>query len=199
MLQNLLIGILAIFLGLVVAGFGYPLFRLVLPIVGFVFGFQIANTIISSWLGSLIVGLGLAAVLAVFAYTLWSVAIGFAGGIIGLAVGGSIGSALHLWGWLTAVLALALAVIFFALAMRFKDLFVIVATAIAGGGMAAYGASVLLPAIFGPVGQPYFLYWVAWIAVAIVGFLVQYPRFKNAGQYGDLMARPPSTGTSTGA
>jgi hypothetical protein len=193
-LQNLVIGILAILLGLVVAGAGYPLFRLVLPIAGFVYGFQIANSVIAGWLGSLIVGLALALLLAVFAYTVWSVAIAFAGAMLGLAVGGAIGTSLNLWGWLTLLIALALGALFLILAMRLKDPFVIVVTAIAGGGMAAFGASTLLPLIFGPPGQPYFLYWVAWIAVAVIGFLVQWALFKNARQYTDLLPPPPSFG-----
>lgn len=187
MLENLIIGILAILLGLVVAFAGYPLFRLVLPIAGFVFGFQIANAVFASWLVGLIVGLALAVLLAVFAYTLWSVAIGFAGAMLGLGIGSSIGTSLNLWGWLTLVLALGLAVLFLILAMRLKDIFVIIATALAGGGMAAFGASTLLPIIFGPPGDPYFLYWVGWIAVAVIGFAVQYARFRTAREYGDMM------------
>ena len=199
MLETLLIGILAILLGLVVAFAGYPLFRLVLPIAGFIYGFQIANAVLSGWLASLIVGLALAALLAVFAYTLWSVAVGFAGAMIGLAVGGGIGTSLHLWGWLTLIIALALGALFLVLAMRLKDPFVMIATAIAGGGMAAFGASTLLPIIFGPPGQPYFLYWVVWIGVAVIGFIAQWAMFKDARQYGDMMAWPPSSSVSTGA
>jgi hypothetical protein len=192
MLENLLIGIAAILLGLVVAFAGYPLFRLVLPLAGFVYGFQIANAVFNGWLISLIVGLVLAVVLAVFAYTLWSVAIGFAGAMLGLGIGGSIGASLNLWGWLTLIIALALGVVFFVLAMRLKDLFVIISTSLSGAGMVAFGASTLLPIIFGPPGSPFFLYWVVWIAVAVIGFGVQYAMFSTARRYGDLMAESPS-------
>jgi hypothetical protein len=192
MLETLLIGIAAIILGLIVAFAGYPLFRLVLPIAGLVYGFQIANAVFSSWLIGAIVGLVLAVVLAIFSYTLWSVAVGFAGAILGLGIGSSIGASLNLWGWLTLVIGLALGVLFFILAMRLKDLFVIIATAMAGAGMVAFGASTLLPIIFGPPGSPYFLYWVAWIGVAVIGFAVQYSLFKEARRYGEMMAMPPT-------
>lgn len=188
MLENLLIGIAAILLGLTVAFAGYPLFRLVLPFAGFIYGFQIANAVFSSWLISLIVGLVLAVLLAIFAYTLWSVAIGFAGAMLGLGIGASIGASLNLWGWLTFVIALALGVLFFVLAMSLKDLFVIISTSLSGAGMVAFGASTLLPFLFGQPSSPNFLHWLVWLAVAVIGFGAQYAMFSTAHRYGDMMA-----------
>ncbi|MCU0507196.1 MAG: TMEM198/TM7SF3 family protein [Anaerolineae bacterium] len=192
MLENLLIGIAAIILGLIVAFAGYPLFRLVLPIAGLVYGFQIANAVFSSWLIGLIVGLVLAVVLAVFAYAIWSVAIGFAGAILGLSIGASVGNGLNLWGWLVALLAIALGVLFFVLAFRLKDLFVIISTSLSGAGMVAFGASTLLPIIFGPPDGPFFLHWVLWLGVAVVGFGVQYALFSSARQYAALLDQSPT-------
>lgn len=192
MLETLLIGIAAIILGLIVAFAGYPLFRLVLPFAGFIYGFQIANAVFSSWLISLIVGFILAVLLAIFAYTLWSVAIGFAGAMLGLGIGASIGASLNLWGWLTFVIALVLGILFFALAMSLKDPFVIISTSLSGAGMVAFGASTLLPIIFGRPDSPNFLHWLVWLAVAVIGFGVQYAMFSTARRYGDMMAESQS-------
>lgn len=192
MLENLIIGILAILLGLVVAFAGYPLFRLVLPIVGLIYGFQIANAVFSSWLIGVIVGVVLALVLAAFAYAIWSVAIGFAGALLGMGIGASIGASLNLWGWLTFVIALALGILFFILAMILKDPFVMISTALSGAGMVAFGASTLLPFIFGRPDAPNFLHWVVWLAVAVIGYGVQYAMFSTARRYGDLMTESQS-------
>jgi hypothetical protein len=198
-LENLIIGILAILLGLVVAFAGYPLFRLVLPIAGLIYGFQIANAVFASWLIGLIVGLVLAVLLAIFAYAIWSVAIGFAGALLGLSIGASIGASLNLWGWLVTVIALALGVLFFVLAYRLKDLFVIISTSLSGAGMVAFGASTLLPIIFGPPDGPFFLHWVLWLAVAVIGFGVQYALFSSARQYATLLDESPTNFVMPGA
>ena len=187
MLENIVIGVIAIILGLIVAFAGYPLFRIILPFVGFVYGFQIGYAVFNGWLISLIVGLALALLLAILAYSVWSVAIGFAGAMLGAAIGSGIGASLGLWGWLTTVIAIGVAVLFFLLALAMKDPFVIISTAMSGAGMVAFGAATLLPLLFGAPGEPRFLYWVVWLTVAVLGFGAQYALFSSAHRYGDMM------------
>lgn len=191
MLQTLLIGIVAVALGLLVAFAGYPLFRLILPFVGLIVGFMVGTTVLSSWLFGVIIGIGLAIVFAVGAYAIWGYLIGFAGAIIGMAVGANLAMALHLGGLLTLILAVVVGAGFLVLAYMLKDAAVLVWTAAAGGSMVAYGAAVLLPGIFGQPGSYGFLYYVVWILAGLLGFFVQYRAFKDSGMYGDKLIPSP--------
>lgn len=188
--MEIITGILIVALGLIIAFAGYPLFRLILPLVGLLYGFMLGNTVLESTLFGLIIGVGLALVFAIGAYALWSFAIAFAGGVLGMSIGVGLSTALNLGGLLTAVLALGLGAVFLWLGWKLKDLSVILLTAASGAGAVAYGAALILPFLFGQPGSFNFFFLLGWIAVAVVAFLVQYRVYKAADRYGVMMNMP---------
>ena len=144
-MSPIIAGLGLIVLGLVGAFFGYRIFRVLLPIYGGVAGFLLAwgwwgqN----AWLLALIVGVVLAVVFAVLAYAFWSAMVAFGGLIMGGAIGIAIGTSLNLWGWLTALLAIGLGIVFAALFFWIRNEMVIITTAIFGGTLAARGVGEL--------------------------------------------------------
>ncbi|MBL8147226.1 MAG: hypothetical protein JNL34_12655, partial [Anaerolineae bacterium] len=115
--------------GITLLVYGYPLFRLLLPIFGFMIGFVVGYSLIppEQWLLALVISIGLAIALGALAMVAWSVVVGLAGIIFGAGIGLGLGVALGGNGiWLGLAGAIVGGLIFY----RFRDLAVILFTAL---------------------------------------------------------------------
>jgi predicted flap endonuclease-1-like 5' DNA nuclease len=144
-MSPIIAGLGLIILGLIGAFLGYRVFRVLLPLYGGVAGFLIAwgwwgqN----AWLLALVVGVVLAVVFAALAYAFWSAMVAFGGLIMGGALGIAIGTSLNLWGWLTALLAIGLGIVFAALFFWVRNEMVIISTSVTGATFVARGVGEL--------------------------------------------------------
>ena len=84
-MSSSLVGVLAIAYGAVFALFGYPIFRILLPIYGGMIGYIVGITVVAPDypIAALVVAVILAILFASAAYLYWSVLIGIAGAILG--------------------------------------------------------------------------------------------------------------------
>jgi hypothetical protein len=192
-MNEAVIGILAILIGLVACLAGYVVFRLVLPILGFFVGLglgaQLAASLFNqpylgsplSWVIAIAVGL----LIATIAFIWWYVSVALTIASLGYAIGFGVA---HGLGWdptAELVAGVALAVIFalVALVLRVPIAIVIVVTAFWGSSALIGGVLILFDRIEpnqlrnGTVdvviaGSPVLL--LVWLAVGVVGVLVQW-------------------------
>ena len=202
-IEGLLVGLLALAIGLAFAFYGFRLFLILLPIWGFFAGFLIGATLISSLIGGAdpgafatitgwVVGIVVGVAFAILSYLYYWVAIILLGGALGyqLTIGVLQWIGFEGEGLIAFILALivgaAFAVAFFVLHM--PAVLVIVATAISGAGIAVAGVVIALglvpeerrPEIFdaGVFGvyqlQDLSIIWlIAAIALAFAGAIYQ--------------------------
>lgn len=137
-----LVGLLAIVYGAVFALFGYPIFRILLPIYGAVIGYIVGITIVVPEypIAALVVAVILAILFASAAYLYWSVMIGIAGAVLGYGLVTVLFDAL----WPSATYTPLLVGLAGALAGAYgflwaKDTMVMVASALNGAMIAAWG------------------------------------------------------------
>ena len=198
-IEGLLIGLLAIAIGMAFAFYGFKVFLILLPIWGFFAGFLLGANGVSYILGGAdagafatvtgwVVGFGLGLLFAVLSYLYFWVAVSLLGGVLGyqLTLGVLAWIGFDADGIISFLLALAggavFAVGFFVLHM--PAVLVIVATAISGGGATIAGVVVALgvlpvaaldDGIFGIYEQHELgIVWIiAAIAVAFAGAIYQ--------------------------
>jgi hypothetical protein len=193
-LEGLLVGALAILVGLAFAFVGYRFFLVLLPIWGFVVGFALtANAIagllnegflvtILGWIAGFFVGL----VFAVLSYFFWYVAVIVLAGTVGYALGASILAALGIdSGFLIFLAGLAVGVVFFigAIVLAVPKWAIVVLTAIGGAGAIVVGAALAIGrfpvsglsegGIVGAAIGDSVLWALAWAALAVAGVVVQ--------------------------
>jgi hypothetical protein len=154
-LDALLVGLLALVVGLAFAFYGFRFFLILLPIWGFFIGFLFGAGLVTGLFGegflstalSWIVGFGFAVVFALLSYLYYWFAVIFLGGSIGYAFGLSLLAWLNISGNLiTFIVAIAFAVVF-ALAfvfLRVPKYLVLVATAFGGAFAAIVGVALIL-------------------------------------------------------
>jgi hypothetical protein len=197
------IGLLAIAIGLLACFAGYRVFRIVLPILGFLVGLglgaQVAAAVFSepylgsplSWGVAIVVGLLAAAIAFVWWYV--SVAIAIAGLGYAIGYGAAVGLGVGATGAL--VIGIALAVVFGvgAIALRVPTGLVIVVSAFWGASALLGGALVLLGRIepnqlqngtVDVVVADSILMLAIWLALGIAGVVVQWmttPRAEAPG------------------
>jgi len=179
--------------GVVLLVYGYPLFRMLLPIFGFMIGFVIGYSIVppEQWLLALVISVGLAIALGALAIAAWSVVVGLAGIIFGAGLGFGLGVALGGNGiWLAIIGAVVGGLIFY----RFRDLAVILFTALNGAWMLVAGGAELLGqdqlvartklALTTDLSvSPSWLILIAFAVLGVVGVAVQYKLFGNRDAY----------------
>jgi predicted flap endonuclease-1-like 5' DNA nuclease len=179
-----LVGLLLVLAGLAGVFWGYRIFRILLPLIGGIAGYLIAAALFPNNLFlALVIGFGLAVVLAILAYAAWSVMVTISGAILGGSLGAAIADGLNLWNWLGWILIIALAAVGAFLVWKFRDEVVIILTAIVGAGFVADG----LRAWFGggttaPIRA--LLWTIIFLVLAVIGILWQWRRYRHLGLLG---------------
>jgi hypothetical protein len=187
------IGVLAILIGLIACLAGYVVFRIVLPILGFLVGMglgaQLAATIFDqpyldtplSWILAIVVGL----VLATIAFAWWyiSVALTIAGLGYAIGYGAALGLGVTVSGAVIAGVVLAVVFAVVALVLRVPIGVVIVVTSFWGSSALIGGVLVLMDRIeprqlrngtVDVVIAESTLLLAIWVALGILGVLVQW-------------------------
>jgi hypothetical protein len=187
------VGIVAVLIGILACFVGYRVFRIVLPILGFIIGLgvgaQLATTFLgepyldslTSWVIAIIVGLAFATIAFIWWYV--SVAITIAGLGYAIGYGAAVGvdanaTAAATVGIVVAVLAAVVAIL-----LRIPVAIVIFmssfwgASAIVGGALVLMGeidtAELRNGSVDVVIGESTLLL-VAWVALAVVGIIVQW-------------------------
>ena len=199
-MNEAVIGILAVLIGLVACLAGYVVFRLVLPILGFLVGLglgaQLAATLFDqpylgsplSWIVAIVVGV----VVATIAFIWWYVSVALTIAALGYAIGFGAAQGLNLETNTAIVAGIVVAVVFalIALLLRVPIGVVIVVTAFWGSSALIGGVLILVNRIEpgqlrnGTVdvvidGSPLLL--VVWLALGIVGVAVQWLTTSRGG------------------
>ena len=155
-LQGVLIGVFAAAIGLAFVFRGFKLFMLLLPVLGFIFGFMLGAGLVEAIFGdgffatllSWAAGIGFGVVMAVLSYLYYWLAVGVLGGFIGYQL------TLGLLAWIgfneSGVLAILIAFVValgFGVAfliLRMPTVLAIVGTAIAGAALSVVGLALTL-------------------------------------------------------
>ena len=178
-----LVGVLAMAYGAVFALFGYPIFRIFLPIYGGIIGYILGVTVVAPDypIAALVIAVILAILFASAAYLYWSVMIGIAGAILGYGLVTVLVGAL----WPSATYTPLLVGLVGALAGSFvfiyaKDVMVMVASALNGAMIVAWGLRTwLYPG--SRVLDSFTI--IAFVLVAITGLVVQLKFFGQQRKY----------------
>jgi len=179
------VGVAAIFVGLAGCFYGYPLFRIFLVLAGLIYGYLLGQSLVPAshpWV-ALVIGLGVAVILAMLAYPLWSIGVIVIGAALGFMILSSLGIALNAsQGVLILLGVLGAAVVGF-LFSRNRDLFVMLATAFNGAVELVYGLGLIFPALVFGGGRSNILAVMAMVVLGGFGFAVQYGMFKGRRTY----------------
>jgi hypothetical protein len=180
-------GVLAMAYGAVFALFGYPIFRIFLPIYGGVIGYILGVTVVAPEypIAALAVAVILAILFASAAYLYWSVMIGLAGAILGYGLVTVVVGAL----WPSATYTPLLVGLVGALAGSFvfiyaKDVMVMVASALNGAMIVAWGLRTWLypgSRILDSITL------IAFVLVAVTGLAVQIKFFGQQRKYSNRL------------
>jgi len=191
-MSSSLAGVLAIAYGLVFALFGYPIFRIFLPIYGGIVGYILGVTVVAPDypIAALVVAVILAILFASAAYLYWSVMIALAGAILGYGLVTTVVGAL----WPSATYTPLLVGLVGALAGSFvfiyaKDAMVMVASALNGAMIVAWGLRTwLYPG--SRILDSFTI--IAFVLVAITGLVVQLKFFGQQRKYSQKTIDEPA-------
>ena len=202
-MNDAVIGLIAILVGLLACLAGYAVFRVVLPILGFFVGLglgaQLAASLFNepylgsplSWAIAILIGL----VVATIAFVWWYVSVAVTIGGLGYAIGYGAAVGLGADGTVLVIAGMAVAVIFalVALVLRVPIFIVILVTAFWGASALIGGVLILLNRVepgqlrngtVDVVIHTSPLWLAVWVALGIVGVLVQWfttPRGEQPG------------------
>jgi len=191
-MSSSLAGVLAIAYGAAFALFGYPIFRIFLPIYGGIIGYILGVTVVAPDypIAALVVAVILAILFASAAYLYWSVMIGLAGAILGYGLVTTVVGAL----WPSATYTPLLVGLVGALAGSFvfiyaKDAMVMVASALNGAMIVAWGLRTwLYPG--SRILDSFTI--IAFVLVAITGLVVQLKFFGQQRKYSQKTIDEPA-------
>jgi hypothetical protein len=192
--MDLWMGVVAVLTGLATCFYGYPLFRFLLILAGLIVGYAFGQIFFEAshpWL-SVVIGIAAAALLAAFAYPLWSVGVTLSGAALGFLFVGSVCAALNLSQGVTLVLGAIGAVITATLFYQARDLFVMLTTAFNGALEVAYGLGWLFPALSLPRRASQLLSLLIIFALGAIGFAAQYSMFKDRRTYSQISTTKPA-------
>jgi hypothetical protein len=193
--QDFLVGLLILILGAAFCFVGYRFFQILIAIWGFFAGFNLGAAgmaalfgggflgTVSGWILGFVVGL----ILAALAYFFYYFAVVVLGASVGYSVGSGLMAAIGLNnpGFLSVVVGIFLAVIavILIMALNLPKLLIMAFTAL-GGAEAIITGILLMVGRIHVVGMQYGIavatvraswFWsIVWIALAIVGFIVQW-------------------------
>lgn len=191
--MSIVIGLLAVAIGLLACFAGYRVFRIVLPVLGFIVGLglgaQLALTFLGepyldsplSWIIAIVVGV----VLASIAFIWWVVSVALTVAGLGYAIGYGLAVGIEANTTLAVTIGAVVAVLFavVAVALRVPTLIVIIMSALWGASALVGGALVLLGRIeagelrngtvdVAITNSPLLLF--GWAAIAALGMAVQW-------------------------
>jgi len=190
---QLLVGILAVLIGLAFAFGGWRFFLLLLPLWGFVVGFSLGTEAMRALFGdgtfatvtSWVVGFVIAVLFAVFSYLYYYIAIAVLAGTVGYALGASVWGLIgNEQGVIAFVIGLVVGVIFaaVALALNVPRYLVIVLTGLGGAAAVVAGWFILIGKVpsdnvtWWQVGQlikDSWVYLIVWALIGAAGILAQ--------------------------
>ncbi|MBE2184667.1 MAG: DUF4203 domain-containing protein [Anaerolineae bacterium] len=152
MIQNLILGLAAIIIGLICCYSGYGVWRIALVIGGFILGYEIGYALIidtweSQWFLAVLLGVAFSLVVGLLAYFLWSISIVLAGAVFGAAGGTGLALAINARpdGLVTIAFAVVGLIVGLVLALLLKDMMVVVIMALAGASAVVFGIVTILP------------------------------------------------------
>jgi hypothetical protein len=187
-----LVAIIVVTYGVIFALFGYPIFRILLPIYGGIVGYALGVAIFvpDHPFAALLFALALAVVFASLAYFYWSFMIGLAGALLGYGlVAGGVIFVNPSAPTLSLLIGLAGALIGFLIFVAAKDLMVMVASAL-NGAMIVGGATY---SWLSPVSTMRdYITLVVFTAVAVIGVVVQLRFFGKQRKYSTGKGGPPA-------
>lgn len=188
--------LLLIVFGLIVTFYGYGIFRLLLPIMGFVAGMMLGRALFPEavfW--GWVFGIVLALLFAFLAYAYWSVMMAISGGVLGFTLGVSLIQMIGFWDWIGVVVGIVLAVIFGALYFMFRDIFVMVSTGLAGAALVLYGLGYGSTALLGWFqflqNQGNWITFILTLVLGTIGALVQLMIFSGMRYYSETARTAP--------
>jgi len=179
-MDSLLIGIVALVLGVANLAIGYRLFRVLIGL-----SFALAGVFAGAWLATaispedttlLIVLMAAGAlILGGLAWFLWSLAIYVAGALFGLSFGSSLADLLGTEGFMYVAIIVLCIIIGGGIALGLRKPVVILATAFSGASMLIYSAEILAPALFSSlIGDARPLLFGIWLGLGLIGSVWQF-------------------------
>ena len=193
MIEILVFFILSVVIGLMFVFFGYPFFRVLLPLWAFFVGIAFGMNGITGLMGAgfitvtlgLVIGVVIGAVFAAIAYYVYSLAVYLFGITVGYTLGYGLMMAIGAGSFLSVIVGLALAVLFLLLFIfaQMQKLFIVVLTAAAGSMAVIMGLLVLfgqVPEVFASLQLTTLIvsnswFWViVWAVLALLGMGFQY-------------------------
>lgn len=186
-MSNALTGIIVILVGLASCFLGYRLFRIILPLIGLVYGYAFGASLVGpeQWQLAVIIGVAAAVVVALLSWFLWSVAVVIGGALLGFGFGWTLATGYLAPGTVPTIIAVVAAVVFAALFALLRKPAVMLSTAAGGAGAVVYGLGLLLPSL-GLNTRPNAVATVSIVVLAAVGFLVQNSAFRSRDLYADV-------------
>lgn len=191
-MSGTLAGLLAIAYGAAFALFGYPIFRIFLPIYGGIVGYILGVTVVAPDypIAAIFIAVILAILFASAAYLYWSAMIGLAGAILGYGLVTVIVGAL--WPSATFIpllVGLVGALVGFFVFIYTKDAMVMVASALNGAMIVAWGfRAMLYPG--SRVLDSFTI--IVFVLMAITGLVVQFKYFGQQRKYSQKTTAPTS-------
>lgn len=180
-------GLIAMGVGLIVTLAGYGLFRVLLVIGGAVSGFSFGYGLASSWdLGgfwAIALGVVAAVLLAWLAFAFYQVAVYLGLGLLVFALGAGVMQTLGVsqtWAVVGVGVALAVVCVLIAIAADLVTILIVIATALSGAELVVTGLMVLTeqaPVVAVTTQAAYPMsapWWIAMLALAAVGIAVQW-------------------------
>lgn len=183
-------GVLIIIVGFIVWVMGYGVWRIALALMGAVYGFMIATSLVGPNQGMISIAVGIAAalLLAWLAYVLWSVAALIYGMFLGMGLGAWAATILNAGAKdQRTVFVVIGAIVGVVLALFLKDQIIMLTTALSGAAAMLYGAQATFPEVARlTTGNNYFIGFLAWIVAGLVGWGIQNSLFDRrlTGTYG---------------
>jgi hypothetical protein len=204
---EILVGLIAIFIGILFCIQGNTIMRILFPFVGFFLGFSAGAGLVTgitgdgflSTLFSWVVGICVALLFAILAYFFYEFAVVLAFAGFGFAVTSGFLALLNInWNWLVIILGTVVAVIFGLVAIfaQLPVMFLMLITSFLGSAIVIYGVMLVFHiAQFGDFSNGIVLeklrdsvpLYIIWLALAIAGFVAQSRLFgeevKRAREY----------------
>ncbi len=195
-MQGLVLGSIAVVIGLLLCFAGYLAMRVLISIFGAFFGFLLGAGVVATVTNggllattlSWVVGIVVAIAFGLLAYFFYQVSVVLGMATIGFTIGATITAALSAGpGWVTVLVGSIVAVILAVLAIvtNLPVIILIVTTALAGASTAVTGVALLLgaagvPGVGGGVATRAEWWWfAAYVVLAVVGIVAQGRHYRR--------------------